>query len=376
MFLALAEMRRAKVRFGLLTGAVALLVFLVLFLQTLQNGLITAFVGAIKNNSAPVFVYSVDGRRNLQGGVILPQLEQQVRAVDGVGRVGELGQGTFTVRTKNEGDEDAAIIGYQADGLGTPAALSAGRFPSAPGEAVASASDESIGLAIGDTVEVAPGGLVITVVGQAENVQLSVTPTLFVPYETYLAAVAVRNPDGGAPLPNALVVEPAPGVSDGELVDRINAVSDDLDALTRSDAAAGAPGVSQVQLSFNIIFVLLAVVVPFVTGLFFLIVTFQKANALTLLRAIGAPARKLVWSLLVQVGIVTAGGILIGTALYTLLVSSGGGGNGISLSYQGGAVTFWSILLFVFSLASSLLAARRVLAIDPVLATTGAGVGK
>jgi putative ABC transport system permease protein len=375
MFLALKEMRRAKVRFGLLTGAVALLVFLVLFLQTLQNGLITAFVGAIKNNSAPVWVYSVDGRRNLQGGVILPPLEAAVRGVDGVGRMGEIGQGTFTVRTKNEGDEDAAIIGYQAEGLGSPAELSAGRMPAAPGEAVASASDAEIGFGLGDTVEVSPGGLTITIVGQAVDVQLSVTPTLFVLYDTYLEAVRVRNPDGGAPLPSALVVEPAPGVSDAELVERINATSDDLDALTRDDAAAEAPGVSQVQLSFNIIFALLAVVVPFVTGLFFLILTFQKANALTLLRAIGAPARKLIWSLLVQVGLITGAGILIGTALYSLVVS-GGGSNGIALRYQGGAVTFWSILLFVFSLVSSLFAARRVLAIDPVLATTGAGVGR
>ena len=59
MFLALNEMRRARTRFGLLIGAVALLVFLILFQQTLQNGLITSFVGALRNQSAPALVYSV-----------------------------------------------------------------------------------------------------------------------------------------------------------------------------------------------------------------------------------------------------------------------------------------------------------------------------
>ncbi len=78
MFLALKEMRRAKARFGLLIAAVGLLVFLVLFQQSLQNGLLTAFVGGIRNQSAPVLVYSVDGRRNLQGGVIIPELEAQI----------------------------------------------------------------------------------------------------------------------------------------------------------------------------------------------------------------------------------------------------------------------------------------------------------
>ena len=46
MFLAIREIRRAKVRFGLLAGAVGLLVFLIVFLQALFAGLITSFVGA------------------------------------------------------------------------------------------------------------------------------------------------------------------------------------------------------------------------------------------------------------------------------------------------------------------------------------------
>ena len=63
MFLAFKEMSRAKVRFALLIAAIGLLVFLILFQQSLQNGLITAFVGAIRDQTAPVLVYSVDGQR-------------------------------------------------------------------------------------------------------------------------------------------------------------------------------------------------------------------------------------------------------------------------------------------------------------------------
>ena len=40
MSLAWTEIKRAKLRFGLLTGAVALLVFLILFLQTLSGQLL------------------------------------------------------------------------------------------------------------------------------------------------------------------------------------------------------------------------------------------------------------------------------------------------------------------------------------------------
>ena len=74
MFLALREMRRAKVRFALLISAIGLLVLLILAQQAIQNGLITSFVGAIERQSAPVLVYSVDGQRTLQGSIITPPL--------------------------------------------------------------------------------------------------------------------------------------------------------------------------------------------------------------------------------------------------------------------------------------------------------------
>lgn len=121
MFLALHEMRRAKVRFGLLIVAVGLLVFLILAQQAIQNGLLTPFVGAIERQSAPVLVYSVDGQRTLQGSVIPPPLEQRIRSVDGVAGAGRIGQGTFTVRVDGSTeDSDAAVIGYERGDRAAP----------------------------------------------------------------------------------------------------------------------------------------------------------------------------------------------------------------------------------------------------------------
>ena len=145
----------------------------------------------------------------------------------------------------------------------------------------------------------------------------------------------------------------------------INDQSDDLDALTRDQAADEAPGVAQVRQSFQVIFLLYALVVPFVTGLFFLIITVQKAGALTLLRAIGAPGRRLVAALLVQVAIIVGLGLVVGIALYTPLTIVSA--TALGLRFETTAVVGWSVLLLVLGLLSSLLAARRVLAIDPVI---------
>ena len=48
---------------------------------------------------------------------------------------------------------------------------------------------------------------------------------------------------------------------------------------------------------------------------------------------------------------------------------------GIALNLETGAVISWSGLLLTLGLVSSLVAARRVLAIDPIETTTGQGVG-
>ena len=370
MFLAIKEMRRAKVRFGLLVAAIGMLVFLILFQQSLQNGLLTSFVGAIRNQGAPVLVYSVDGQRVIQGSIITPDAEQAAREVEGVGSVGWIGQGAFTVTAGAE-QYDTTILGYEDQQLGAPTALTQGRYPTASGEAVGSDADASNGFGIGDAVTVEPGGLEIIIVGLARDVQLNAGPTLFVTFETYVEAVRSVNPDAGQVLPNVLGVAPAAGVTAQELAAAINGRSEDLDALTRNDAADATPGVSQVQQSFRIIFLLYGLVIPCVTGLFFLIITFQKSRSLTLLRAIGAPAGRLVGSLLIQAVLIVGAGFAIGLALYTPISQQRLGG--ISLRFETQAVILWAVLLMILGVGSSLLAARRVLAIDPIEATTGGG---
>lgn len=208
-------------------------------------------------------------------------------------------------------------------------------------------------------------------VGLADGAQIQVTPTLFAPWDGYEAAVRVANPDAGTVLPHVIAVRPRAGVTDQQLVERINDASDQADALTRQQAADEAPGVAQVRQSFQVIFLLYALVVPLVTGLFFLIITFQKSASLTLLRAIGTRSGVLVRSLLVQVIVVMGGGILIGVALYAPLTQAGVGS--LVLRFNVGAVIFWSVLLLVLGLVSALASARRVLAIDPIEATLGGG---
>jgi putative ABC transport system permease protein len=234
---------------------------------------------------------------------------------------------------------------------------------------VANESDASEGFGLGDVVRVEPGSDEIRIVGQSQDTNLQASPTLFVPYEGWEAAVRSANPDAKTPPPNALGVAPARGVSADALARRINDVSTDLEALTRSDAARLAPGVAQVSRSFLVIFLLYGLVVPLVIGLFFLIVTLQKSASLTLLRAIGARSRTLVGALLLQVVIVVGLGLALGILGYFPISQQRIGS--IPLRFETAAVLVWILVIGALALASSWFSVRRVLRVDPADALSG-----
>ena len=285
-----------------------------------------------------------------------------------------------------EGELTATLWGAEDADLGGVNAVDEGRLAEADGEAVGTLGDFEIGEIV--TVEAPDGAssLELEIVGLVRGAQLNVVPVLYVSYTDFEESVMIANPSAPMVLPNLMAVvaaddaaEAARGLEGSELTDAdwtamINSLreeSTDLDPITKDHAANDFPGVAPVESSFLIILGLFGFVVPLVTGLFFLIITFQKSRALTLLRAIGARSGVLVKALLTQVLIVLGGGIALGTALYaaTTLIEIGT----LTLTVSWGEVAFWAALLLGLGVLSSLAAVRRVLAIDPVEATTAAG---
>lgn len=392
MSLALKEMRRAKLRFGLLAVALGLLVFLILFQVALRDGLITQFIGALRNQSAPVLVYGDQARKNLEGSQITPDQLVEIEKVDGVAAVGRLGEGTFTVSTddsrrtsSDSGDPDdrlvdAVIFGYDAetaalnDGvpLGAPTEVVEGRLPTGPGEAVASAGNESDGFDMGTTVRVEPDGLEIEIVGLASDVNYSVSPTLFVQWPTYEQARLIRNPDALAIYPSAATVAPEPGVSAESVTEQIVEAVDGVEALTRQEAVDGSPGVSSVRSSLDTVVNLLRFAVFLVVGLFMLIITVQKIGALTLLKAIGATTRRLVGSLVLQALLLVIAGSVIGTLLYAAAATASGTGVGIEVDPAAIFPVIGGIV--AAAVIATLFAALRIRRIDPADVAHGAGI--
>jgi putative ABC transport system permease protein len=382
MFLALRDLRRAKVRFGLLMVAVGLLIFLTLFLQSLFGSLVDSFTGALRNQSGTVVVLGADARKNLSGSVITPNAAAAVTQVDGVGASGPLGVGAFTILPEGKADTsenlvDAFLFGYELGKPGAPTTLTNGRLPEGPNEAVATAGVS--GFRVGDTVRLLAAEstppIEVKIVGEASDLRYSVQTTLFVSYDTFTAARYASNPAAvGQPVfPAALAVTAGSDTTPEQLATRINANVRGVEAFTTKEAAAAQPGVASVNQSFSLLLVLTVIVVLMVMAFFFLILTVQKAPAFTLLRAAGASKGYLRRAILIEVCAVLVGGLVVG---FVLLIT------GVAVvrtffpaTIDAGTAVSYGLFLALLGFIGSLFSLRRIGKLDPANAANAPTLG-
>jgi putative ABC transport system permease protein len=314
-----AELKRAKFRFGMLTVGAGLLVFVLLFQQALLTSILEGMTGAVTHQSAPVLVLSRESQRIVQGSLITPEQFDAVANEPSVGDAAEVGFAALSFR--REGAEkmyNTVVIGFRPDRPGTPTGLRQGRLPEAPDEVVASGEDGPGRYGVGDTITMEPGEVELTVVGLTEGGRMGNSPTIWTVWNTYEELVRRAIPDTTVVLPSVVAVAPAADVSVDEMVRSLNDMAPELEAMTREDVAEKAPGRDAIWLGFMMVIGLGYVVVAVVIGFFFLTLTVHKEASITTLRAVGARGSYLVRSLLWQVGVVTIGGLIVGSALMAL----------------------------------------------------------
>jgi putative ABC transport system permease protein len=355
MGLATVEMRRAKLRFGLLTIAVALLVFLILLLTTLSNALISSLVGALKGLDTQGLVYSTSSQDNIAASRLAPETVAAVAAVPGV--TAAAGVGTFTASASVAGVEgDLQAFGFTPDAPGRPTSLSAGRLPTTDTE-VAIDGDA----AIGDVVTL--GSQSLEVVGLLRGAQFNALPTAYMTLAAYERAVTEINP--GLPFVpvNAVAFTIDDGATLAEVATAVTSAVDGVKAYSLDDAVASIPGIDSISQSFGILVGLTFIIGIVVIGFFFLILTVQKMRTFTLLRAVGSSSGGLARTVALQIAVVVILASVV--ALILTLLALQGINTGIPVSLD--AVTVGSTIgaVLVFSLLAGLLSIRRIVRIDP-----------
>jgi putative ABC transport system permease protein len=367
MRLGVRDMLRAKLRFGLLGGALALLVFLLLFLNTLSSTLLGFFTGAVRHNDADLLVYNSSARRNLQASRLDPDLVKVVRGIPGVVAVGEIGNTTLTVDV-GKGPADLNLWGFEPGQPGGPGNV-VGRASPRAGEALVDEADRANGFTIGTVIRVQPTGVQLRVVGYTKDSRFNVGPTAYTTLATYRDVVRAANPKG-RDTDNLFGVRLARNVSPAGVATAIHEGNPNFEALSRRQAVASLPGVSSITQSFNLVVGITFVIVVVVIGFFFLILTVQKLRVFALLRAVGATTGYLAAALAVQVVTMVIVGMAAATAM--LGVAAVNSSPAFPLRVDPKLVGVATVAVLLFSLAASLSSVRRIASLDPAEA---AGLG-
>lgn len=367
MFIALRDLWHSKLRFGLLAGAIGLLVFLLLFLNTLSTTLIGFFIGAIENNSAEVLVYQDTSRQNLQASRLEPVVVDEVAAVPGVAAAAPIGELTFTAEVGGN-RTDLSLWGVDLDGPGRPEPVVEGRLPG-PGEVVVDESGIAQGLTIGETITLLPGGTELEIVGYVQDLRYAVVATAYLGFDEW-AGIFEREFPGTPVVPISLVaVEIPPGEHAATIGDRITQSVAGVEAFDRDTAASGTPAVDSMSRSFTLMVGITFGIVVLVVGFFFLILTVQKLASFTALRAIGASTAYLAWSLIIQIVVLVSLGSFLATGV--LWVATLGSNPAFPLSVDGSLVLSVTSVVLLFSILAGLLSVQRIARSDPADAAQG-----
>lgn len=363
--LALAEIRRGKGRFAAIVAALALLVFLVLVLGALSDGLYYGATGAVRSTSATGYVFDKDAEGSLVRSRVPAADVATVDAVPGVTAAGPVGV-LLTGGTGPQGPIDLAVFGIDPGGPGTPSRVVDGRLP-APGEQGVAAVDtrlQQFGVELGSTVKV--GEVLAKVVGFTADSNYQLQPSLWTTVTTWRAMRDAVRPEqrGQTADVNAIAV-----TTDSDAALAAISALPGLAALSAEQTALAIPGVEQQKSTLNSIIYTTLAVAAVVVGLFFALLVLEKRELFAALKALGASTGKLGRSVIVQALVASVLAVILGSVLARLagLVIPAT----VPTLFRTQTLITIGIFTIVAGVVGALFSLRRIAKIDPATAIGG-----
>lgn len=366
MMLALSEIRRGKGRFASIIAALSLIVFLVLTLGALADGLFYGATGAVRSTNANAYAFSSDAEGSLIRSKVTQDQVDEVAAAEGVQNASGMGV-LLTSGSSTAGPLDLAVFGVDPTGVGVPSGVTEGRLPES-GENDAAAIDQGLedqGVSVGDTLTVGP--VQVEVVGVTRDSAYQLQPTVWTTVDTWRQMRNAVRPEfaGVQDDLNAIALLTAEGVT----TESVQAQLDGLTVLSAEQTGLAIPGVEQQSSTLNSIIYTTLAVAGLVVALFFALVVLEKRELFAALKALGTPTRKLGVGVIVQAMIASALGVVFGTLVARAL------GAVVPDEVPTLFRTETLITIAIFTLVAGVLGAafslRRIARIDPATAIGG-----
>ncbi len=330
-YLAVKEVFRNKGRFFLVALVIALITMLVLFIAALGEGLSNANRQYVANLDAQLIVFLEKSDYLINSSRLETNTVKAIRRVEGVADAGPIYISNTEIVSLPE-PLKISMLGAEAERPGMPSLLEGRYFRG--GSAREAVMDIGVvqrtDIKIGDEIEIRSTQgtedkfFTLKIVGLVGKQAYSFQPTIFVPASTWELArpQADSDLDDDTPYPNVVAVKLTDPAQSAEmsrrLIDQVSniEVADIPTTIDNIPGYTAQQGTVQTQAVFTLLIGILVI------GGFFQIQILQKVPQIGVLKAIGSSNAVVGFAAVIQIIVVTALGVGIGSGL-TYLFSLG-----------------------------------------------------
>ncbi|WP_302175071.1 ABC transporter permease [Limosilactobacillus ingluviei] len=300
MFLAIKEIKHAKVHYGLIIAMVTLIGYLIFMLLGLMLGLANENTAAIDAWSTKTVVLSKGANVNLNQSLIKTADLPPLKAGDSL-----VGQSPVVIsrQTGAAHKQSAQLIGLRADQpIYQHLELVSGHRPQKPRQVVLAANLRTKGYRLGDRIKLAGQKQSLTVVGFAKDGMLNMTPIVYGNLQLWQAV------KGGPQFAASAIFS--------QRTFQLDTTA--LKAYPRATYVNKLPGYTAQNKTFAAMIGFLMIISMIIIGVFLYILTMQKLPNYAVLRAQGIPGRTLTVATVSQAAVLMVSGGLLSLLLTRL----------------------------------------------------------
>ncbi|HCX1677251.1 TPA: FtsX-like permease family protein [Staphylococcus aureus] len=347
MFLAWNEIRRKKLKFGLIIGVLTMISYLLFLLSGLANGLINMNKEGIDKWQADAIVLNKDANQTVQQSVFNKKdIENKYKKQATLKQTGE-------IVSNGHQKDNVLVFGVEKSSFLVPSLIE-GHKATKDNEVLADETLKNKGFKIGDTLSLSQSDEKLHIVGFTESAKYNASPVIF----TNDATIAKINPRLTGDKINAVVVR------DTNWKDK--KLNQELEAVSINDFIENLPGYKPQNLTLNFMISFLFVISATVIGIFLYVMTLQKTSLFGILKAQGFTNGYLANVVISQTLILA----LFGTAFGLLLTGVTGAflSDAVPVKFDVLTLLVFAIVLMIVSVLGSLFSILTIRKIDPLKA--------
>ncbi|ADL22240.1 TPA: FtsX-like permease family protein [Staphylococcus aureus] len=347
MFLAWNEIRRNKLKFGLIIGVLTMISYLLFLLSGLANGLINMNKEGIDKWQADAIVLNKDANQTVQQSVFNKKdIENKYKKQATLKQTGE-------IVSNGHQKDNVLVFGVEKSSFIVPSLID-GHKATKDNEVLADETLKNKGFKIGDTLTLSQSDEKLHIVGFTESAKYNASPVIF----TNDATIAKINPRLSGDKINAVVVR------DTNWKDK--KLNQKLEAVSINDFIENLPGYKPQNLTLNFMISFLFVISATVIGIFLYVMTLQKTSLFGILKAQGFTNGYLANVVISQTLILA----LFGTAFGLLLTGVTGAflPDAVPVKFDVLTLLVFAVVLMIVSVLGSLFSILTIRKIDPLKA--------